>query len=275
MIFRWPRLSGWLLAMAVALAAHVGFADGRTGFLIDHLRYPPPAGQADDFKVRTSAALALGASNDDAAIQPLCSALADPSDIVRQAVAAALKRLGRASSLDCLRARAGTEGNAAVKQQIARAIESIQAGGSSDSPRANANAKYYVAISAVTNNTGRAQADVDRVVLGAIKAKLDGLGAYQIAPSSESADSARAQIAKRKLKAFYLSVLVEKFDYSDGNLRVRVKVAVFSYPGKDLRGEVPAGLTQTGVRPGDRSAEENLMGMAAGRATELFAQNFQ
>jgi hypothetical protein len=81
-------------------------------------------------------------------------------------------------------------------------------------------------------------------------------------------------MSKRKLKGYYLAVRVEKFDYDGGNLRVRVKVAVFSYPGKDLRGEVPAGLTQTGVRPGDKGAEDNLMQMAAGRAVELFAQNF-
>jgi hypothetical protein len=108
-----------------------------------------------------------------------------------------------------------------------------------------------------------------------LRDKLGELGGYQIAPENESADQARASINKRKLKGFYLTVRVEKFDYSDGNLRVRVKVAVFTYPGKDLRGEVPSGLTQTGVSPGDKGAEDNLLKMAAARAVELFAQNFQ
>ncbi len=90
-----------------------------------------------------------------------------------------------------------------------------------------------------------------------------------------TADQARAAMSRRKLTGFYLSIRVEKFDYSDGNLRVRVKVAVFTYPGKDLRGEVPAGLTQTGVSPGDKAAEDNLLQLASARATELFAQNFQ
>ena len=53
-----------------------------------------------------------------------------------------------------------------------------------------------------------------------------------------------------------------------------MKVAVFTYPGKDLRGEVPAGLTQTGVSPGDKSTEDNLLQMATARAVELFTQNF-
>jgi hypothetical protein len=269
----------WLLVLAALLVALLiapaGEADSRTAFLIDHLKYPPPAGQTDDFRVRTNAALALGQSNDDGAVSPLCDALADPSEVVRQAVAAALKRLGRATSLDCLKGRLGTEQSSAVKQQISKAIESIQAAAPPPGPKTNANAKFYVALSPVTNNTGRTQADIDRIVLGAIKAKLDALGAYQLAPPSETADAARVQIGKRKLKAYYLAIRVEKFDYSDGNLRVRVKLAVFTYPGKDLKGEVPAGLTQSGVTPDDHSAEENLMGLAADKAAELFAQNFQ
>src|SRR5258708_19151024 len=98
-------LSGVLLL----LVASATRADGRVHFLADRLKYPPTAGQPDDFRVRTSSALALGSTNDDDAVSPLCGGLWDPSDVVRQAVAVALKRLGRASSLDCLRRRAGVE----------------------------------------------------------------------------------------------------------------------------------------------------------------------
>jgi hypothetical protein len=54
-----------------------------------------------------------------------------------------------------------------------------------------------------------------------------------------------------------------------------MKIAVFSYPGKDLRGEVPAGATLPGARPGDKAAEDELIGLVATRAAELFAQNFR
>ena len=254
-------------------------ADDRTGFLIDRLKYPPSAGQSDDFRVRASAALALGTSNDDAAVQPLCQALSDPNDAVRTAVGAALGRLARASSVDCLKARLASEPSEPVEAQLQTALASISAGGGSSvdakTPKPVANAKFYVALSPVANATGRAQADVDRAVLAAVRSKLDSLAKYQVAPADETADAARAVIARRNLKGFYLSLSVDKFDYSDGNLRVRVKAAVSTYPGKDLKGEVPAGITQTGVNPGDKASEDNLMGMAAGRAIELFAQNFQ
>jgi hypothetical protein len=270
-----------LVVLALVMTASVTFGDGRVQFLAERLRYPPAAGNPDDFRVRTNAALALGATNQDDAVPPLCAGLSDPSEVVRQAVAVAFKRLARSSSLDCLRRRASVEPNSAVKQQIQRAIEAIEAaaggssGGGEGAPAYVAGAKYYVSISPVTNNTNRSTADVERIVHEAIASKLSQLGEYQLAPRSESASQAKAIIAKRKLKGYFLSVSVERFDYSDGNLRVRVKIAVFSYPGKDLRGEVPAGATLPGASPGDRGAEDQLMSVVAGRAAELFAQNFR
>src|SRR5512140_557052 len=79
---RWFSVAALCVAVAIAPSAR---GDGRTSFLIDRLR-------SDDFRVRAQAALALGATNDDAAVQPLCGALSDGSDVVRQAGAAALKR---------------------------------------------------------------------------------------------------------------------------------------------------------------------------------------
>jgi len=272
-----------LLALAMTLSAVFALslggarpllADDRTNFLIDRLRYPPSAGTSDDFRIRAQAALALGATNDDAAVQPLCQALGDPNDAVRSAVAAALGRLGRPGGADCLKVRLQYESSASVRGQIQKAIDSISAGGAGP-PRNVPGAKFYVALSPVANSTSRPQADVDRVVLGAIRSKLAALGKYQLAPPNESADSARSVISSRNLKAYYLSISVPQFDYSNGNLRVRVKIAVSTYPGKDLRGEVGPGMTQTGVSPGDRSSEDNLMGMVAAQAVDQFAQNFQ
>jgi HEAT repeat protein len=272
------------IAVIVALLAsgQAARADGRVDFLAERLKYPPGPGRADDFRVRTNAALALGATSGDDAVAPLCGALTDPSEVVRQAVAVALRRLARSASLECLRRRSALETNASVKLQIQRAIEAIESsGGPSSGPSAGAgaayvaNAKYYVSISPIVNNTARAQADVERLVHDAIASKLAQLGSYQLAPPGESNEAAKAAVGARKLKGFYLGVSVDKLDYSDGNLRVRVKIAVFSYPGRDLRGEVPAGATLPGARPGDRGAEEQLIGLVASRAAELFAENFR
>ncbi len=273
-----------LVLLGFLLLAATARADGRVAFLSERLKYPPKAGVSDDFRVRTNAALALGATDDDAAIPALCAGLDDPSEIVRQAVAVALKRLARAVSLDCLQRRQAIETNASVKLQIKRAAEAIDAaaaspggasGGGGEAPSFSATAKYYVSVSKVVNNTSRAAADVERIVHRAIVSKLSELGEYQVAPPGETNDAAKATLTKRKLRGYYLGVSVDKLDYSDGTHRVRVKIAVFSYPGRDLRGEVPAGATLPGARPGDSAAEEQLMSVVAARAAELFAQNFR
>jgi hypothetical protein len=267
-----------VVAWLVALPSRA-LADSRLQFLSDQLKYPPAAGQTDDFRVRTNAALALGATNDEGALGPLCSGLDDPSTVVRQAVAVALKKLARPASLDCMERHLSSETNDGVKTGLRRAIDAVKSatggGGGGGAPQVVASARYYVSISPVTNNSARSAGDVERVVHDAIAGKLAELGEYQLAPAGESNADARSAIARRGFKGFYLSVSVDKFDYSDGNLRVRVKIAVFSYPGKDLRGEVPAGAAISGVRPGDSASEDQLMGVVAARAAELFAQNFR
>jgi hypothetical protein len=284
---RAPRLVLAALAVFAVLATlllTVGAAraDGRVTFLSERLKYPPASGKPDDFRVRTNAALALGATDDDDAVSPLCTGLDDPSEVVRQAVAVALKRLGRASAHDCLERRAAVETNTSVKAQVKRTLDALDAaaastGGATREPPAPiaANAKYYVSVSRITNHTTRPAADIERIVGGAIASKLADIGEYQLAPPGETNAAAKAALAKRKLKGYYLGVSVDNLDYSEGSLRVRVKIAVFSYPGRDLRGEVPAGATLPGARPGDSGAEEQLMSVVAARAAELFAQNFK
>src|SRR5262249_55396813 len=93
-----------ILVGAALLLVRPATADSRTEFLIERLR-------SDDSRVRTNAALALGATNDEAAVQPLCGALTDASEVVRQASAVALKRLLRPSAVDCLKRRVSAERN--------------------------------------------------------------------------------------------------------------------------------------------------------------------
>ncbi len=267
-----------LLAAAAVVAASApgtAYADAeRVKFLADKLK-------SDDFRVRTNAALALGAANDDLAVEPLCGALADASEVVRQASAVAMKRLGRPRAVGCLKDREGRETNDGVKVAITRAIESISAGsdsgggggGTDDKIKENPSAKYYIALSTIANSTGRSQPEVESVIVKAMRMKLEAAGTIQIAPRAESADAARETMKKRKMNGFYLAIAVDKFDYSNGNLRVKVKIGVFTYPGKSLLGNVDKTLTKEGVSSGDKSSEDQMLDLAAGLASEQFAQN--
>jgi hypothetical protein len=272
-----PRSSWLALVMAFALFALPAHADSRTDFLIGRLA-------SDDFRVRTNAALALGATNDDAAVRPLCGALDDASEVVRQASAVALKRLLKPGSVPCLKKHLDSEKNDSVKLQISRAVEAIEAqsgattqddpgGGGGDAPKQVSGAKYYVSLAPITNNSSRPQADVDRIVGNAVRAKLEALGQYQVAPGKESADAARAVMQKRKLKGFFITLSLDKLDYGQDGLKVTMKVVVFNYPNKAMQGMFDKWKLMPGVRPGDKSAEETLIAATAAAAIDTFAQN--
>jgi hypothetical protein len=262
-----------LAAALISLAPRVARADeSRLKFLSEKMR-------DSDARVRTSAALALGASAEDGAVEPLCTGLGDREDIVRQAAAVALKRLNRSRSLECLKSHEPRESNEAAKIAITRAIEAISSGGEGggggggDHIKENANAKYYISLSTVANQTGRAQTEVEKIVLHSIRQKLEAAGVVQLAPGTESPEKAREVMKARKMKGFYLAIAVDRFDYADGNLRVKVKIGVFNYPNKSLLGNVDKTLTAQGVSPGDKGSEDRLLELAAGLASEQFAQN--
>src|SRR6185295_10757988 len=115
--------------------------------------------------------------------------------------------------------------------------------------------------------------DVERIVLSSVRTKLDGAGTVQLAPTDEKAEKAREVMKSRKMKGFYLAIAVDRFDYADGNLRVKVKIGVFNYPNKSLLGNVDKTLTAQGVPNGDKASEDRLLELAAGLASEQFAQN--
>jgi hypothetical protein len=238
--------------------------EARLRFLAEKIKDP-------DVRVRTSAALALGATGEDGAVEPLCTGLSDSEELVRQASVAAIKRLNKVRAVDCLRARDEVESSEAVKSAIARTIEALTAGG--EGIAENPNAKYYVSLSPISNQTGRAQAEIERIVLVALRQKLDGVGTVQWAPASETSERAREVMKTRKLKGFYLSIAVDKFEYVDGNLRVKIKVGVCNYPQKSLLGTFDKSLTAQGVTSGDKASEDRLLELAAGLAGEKFAQN--
>jgi hypothetical protein len=274
MMRRGGVLAAALLAATVVSLAAPGVAradESRMKFLSEKMR-------DQDARVRTSAALALGASNEDGAVDPLCGGLGDSEDVVRQAAAVALKRLNRHRSLECLKARESREPSEAVKIAITRAIEAISSGsdhggGGGGDVKDNPNAKYYISLSTVANATGRAQTEVERIVLKSIRGKLDAAGSVQLAPGTETPDHAREVMKNRKMKGFYLAIAVDRFDYADGNLRVKVKIGVFNYPNKSLLGNVDKTLTAQGVSSGDKASEDRLLELAAGLASEQFAQN--
>ena len=140
--------------------------------------------------------------------------------------------------------------------------------------RAEPNAKYYLSLSTVANQTGRAQTDMDQIVLTSVRRKLEAAGSVQFAPAAESPEKAREVLKSRQMKGFYLAIAARRFDYAGDNLRVKVTIGVFNYPNKSLLGNVDKTVTAQGVSQPDKASEDRLLELAAGLAAEQFASGF-
>jgi len=186
---------------------------------------------------------------------------------VRAAAAAALGKL-QLGGAQCLEDRAKMEPSATVKAAIQKAVELVRGGGE---PVFRPDSKFYVAIGKTSDKSGRTGDGVDRLVRSAMVGASPALGIV-IAPMTETpADAKRRLTAHKGVKAFYFSPRVSPFDYADGNLKVRLEIAFFTYPDKSLIGNFAVPLTQESTSPGDTASENELLQLAAERAMEKLA----
>lgn len=90
-------------------------ADPRIAFLVRQL------GTSTDPRVRAQAALTLATTEAPGALEPLCTALADPEPLVRSAVARSLPELHDLGALECLTAH-GADTAPEPQAEIRRAV---------------------------------------------------------------------------------------------------------------------------------------------------------
>jgi hypothetical protein len=255
------------LAIGITLIPRAVQADPRTSYLAEQLK------SNDDYRVRTQAALALGASGDDAAVKPLCDALGDSNASVKVAAAAALGKLGKPAGLPCLESARKRESAPSVKSQIEKSVASLQGGGSSGAggatPPPDAKTKVYVAIQ-VTNKTSRGAGDVDALIRAAMQEKLLTKPGYAVAPKSETPAQGGRIVKSKTLKGFFLIATVEAPIYDGSNLSQTVRISMWSYPDKALQGEFAPKLTQSGTPKKDVESEDALMKLCVENAIESF-----
>lgn len=258
-----PSLALALLTGVVALAPLAAHADPRTSFLVEQLK-------SDDYRVRTQAALALGSSGDDIAVQPLCDALKDSKASVKAAAATALGKLGKSAGLPCLEAAEAKETAASVKSQMKTAVASLKAGGGLGAPPPpGKDAKFYIAIE-VVNKTGRPVSEIEPLMRSAMQSKLLAQKGYAVAPKGETTGAGGQIVNGKKLKGFLLMATVEPPVYEAGNLKQLVRLTAWTYPGKALKGEFSLKLTQSNTAKGDTKSEDILMKMSVESAIENF-----
>ena len=242
-LLRMLLLASFVACVTIALTAGA-IAAPSVAYLAEQLR------TSDDYRVRTQAALALGASGDDAAVKPLCDALGDANASVKVASAAALGKLGKPAGLPCLKAALRRESAASVKSQIEKSIATLgaQGGGAAQAapatpPPPGADTKFYVAIQ-VTNKTGRSAAEVDAIVRGAMQDKILAKRGYAVAPKAETAAQGGQVVKSKRLKGFFLVATVEP-----PVVRRRRPVSGGPRDDVDLPGEGAAGRVRAQAHP--------------------------
>jgi hypothetical protein len=251
-----------LWATACVLGARMVFAQAASDVdrMIDNLK------NGGDFRVRTQAALALGASHSPRAKPALCAGLTDPNITVRAAAAAGLGKL-QLGGADCLSARLADEPSATVKSAIEKALEQVKGAAL---PAIGPSTKFYISIGKTTDKSGRSGDGVDHMVHSSMIGAAAPLN-VAIAPDGESAADAKKVLAVHKgVKAFYLSPRIGPIEYGPDTLKVRIEIAIFTYPDKALLGNFAVPLTQQGVSGKDTASEDDLVKMAAERAMQKF-----
>ncbi len=264
-------LPGWMrrLPAALALVLAVTLSQGASA----QTKVAEAAQQlktSDDYRVRTQAALALGASGDAAAVQPLCGGLKDKTPVVRSAAAAALGKLGKSGGLSCLKGARPGESDTGVAAQIDQSIGKLEGGGGGDAPPPpGPNAKYYVAIE-VANKSSKPAGEVEKLVRSTLQSKLLGTSGFAIAPKAETPAQGGQVVKTKNLKGFYLIATVEAPVYANGNLVQSLKLSIWSYPEKALKGQVSPKLTQSGTPSADPAGETELIKMCSESAAGSF-----
>lgn len=256
------RVALWL-AVALLLVTGTARASDRLAELSAKLKTDK------DFRVRTQAALALGVSQSDRAVQPLCSGLDDENHTVRAASAAALGKLRRGGS-ECLTKHLTTEQHAKVKEMLGKALKRLS---QPPLPTIGPETRYYVAIGPTTNKTPGADGDIDALVRDALNRELAKDKTLALAPSDETPDQAEKLLAKHKgLKSVFIWPKLQASD-EGGALVFKLSFALFSYPDKAFKGSLAQGASLPGARSSDAGALEQLMEAAAPLIVTKFVSN--
>jgi hypothetical protein len=247
----------WLLTGAAA-AQGTGDVDR----MISNLR------TGGDFRVRTQAALALGASRSPRAKEALCGGLADSNTTVRAAAAAALGKL-QMGGADCLEKRFASEPNQTVKAAIQTALDRVRGGAE---PVFTSSTKYYIAIGKTADKSGRTGDAIDRMVRTAMASVAAELGVV-LAPENETQEQAKKRLSAHKgVRGFYLAPRLAPFDYAGEKLKVRLEIAFFSYPEKNMLGNFTRTAAIDGMTEKDPSSEDDLVKTVGESALTQFAK---
>lgn len=254
-----PRRLSWLLFGLTLFLSAPAFASPTTDIEknVELLR------AASDFRVRTQAALALGASSSSRAVKPLCDALTDGSRTVRIASATAISRL-RQGGESCLKARLDLEKDPGVLSALKNALERLAGGGAE--PALGPGTKYFIAIQTLAGPER-----LNTPVRAAFVKQGRSNSQVAFAPAGQTQEQAAAALEKhRGAKGFLLAPKLSRPVYEGGMLQIQMSVAILTYPGSALVGTFSKSVGMGGITSQNTEAENELVVLVAEESMKQF-----
>ena len=286
-----------LLAVLLAVVDQPARGQDRSG-VIRVLR------ESRDFRARTRAALALGASADPAMGEALAMALRDPHPAVRAAAASGLGRLGTRVQVQSLRA-VSSDAERSVRESALRAITAIEtrhpatptpaARPSAPSPIAPpiavapaiveaplpsinwARTQIVVVLGAMENRSGYAHPPLARVLRSEVLRALGGVRGVGILRDGPEEDADR-EIRRRRIRRYRLEGSIRHVtpDAPPRQVRVRCDVGLMLLddPGLNLRAALDGSATGTEpARAQNRTQQEQQLAEQALQGAVRSAMN--
>jgi HEAT repeat protein len=197
--------------------------------------------EADDFRLRVSAALVLGKSHAPGARPLLEQALSDGHPAVRTAAAAALAVYGDPGAIPALE-RASNDASASVRAQVRTSLATLRRG--NVGPWQNAH--YVVQLGEMKNRSGVRGEQPSGILRSATHSRAAALPGVVVADSPD----ALAEAANRHLPVLALDGAIQRLTQGqrDNDLLVgaQVEFSVRRIPEQSLKGTLSGSATSIG-----------------------------
>lgn len=226
----------WSRALVAALlAALVTFGATPTSTAQDDASAFRDLATAQDFRLRVTAALALGKSRSPGARPALEKALGDAHQAVRTAAAAALGTLGDAAALPALRAAAAKETVPVVKSQLDGSIARLA--GSASPARPAGKTKFIVALGKIENKSGASGAGLVGALRSSTRARMALVaGAEVIAEGGDPVAEGRSRNLPALAIDGSLTKLTQQQSKNDIGYAAGVEYVIRKMPDQTLKG---------------------------------------
>jgi hypothetical protein len=154
-----------------------------------------------------------------------------------------------------------------VKAALKKALDRLS-GPSVPEPAVSSTTRFYVAIDKLSGPER-----LSPVVRSAFVRGVGGDRSVAIAPTGETVSQAEKVLRSHPAaKGFLLSATAPKPVYAGGQLRVKLSIAIMTYPDRAILGTFTQRLAMPGVAERDEQAEQELLVAAAESAMKKFLQ---